>query len=171
MNLRHACISTVVLLLLFSTEGFAQDKQLWAKSYLNKKAPALKLDAWLSEKPNTEGKFIMLDFWATWCGPCKREIPHMNRYNETFKEDLVIIGITAETEDKVLRMTTPKMTYYSALDTSKTMNNSYGILGIPHVVLIDPDGIVRWEGFPTLANHKLTAKVIATIIKNYKTKH
>ncbi|WP_223270827.1 TlpA family protein disulfide reductase [Subsaximicrobium wynnwilliamsii] len=170
MNLKQACISTLFLLLMFSSEGFAQDKQLWARSYINKKAPALKLDKWLTEKPDTEGKFIMLDFWATWCGPCKREIPQMNAYSEKFKESLVVIGISAETEEKVKRMTTPKINYYSALDTSKIMNTVYGIQGIPHVVLIDPEGFVRWEGFPTLANHKLTAGVISKIIKDYKTK-
>jgi hypothetical protein len=94
----------------------------------------------------------------------------MNAYSEKFKESLVVIGISAETEEKVERMTTPKINYYSALDTSKIMNTLYGIQGIPHVVLIDPEGIVRWEGFPTLANHKLTAGVISKIIKDYKTK-
>lgn len=173
MTLERFSISTtiLVLFLLFSAEGFAQNKKLWATSFINKKAPALHLDTWLSEKPNTDGKFIMLDFWATWCGPCKRAIPHMNTFSEKFEDDLIVIGISTETEAKVKSMTSPKMNYYSALDPSKALNLTYGIQGIPHVVLIDPDGIVRWEGFPALANHQLTAKVISTIIENYKSKH
>lgn len=56
-------------MLLFSGIGFAQEsnngKQLWAKSFLNEKAPELTVETWISKKPDTEGKFVIIDFWAT----------------------------------------------------------------------------------------------------------
>ena len=64
--------NTIILLtmLLFSGIGFAQEsnngKQLWAKSFLNEKAPELTVETWISKKPDTEGKFVIIDFWATW---------------------------------------------------------------------------------------------------------
>ncbi len=82
----------------------------------------------------------------------------------------MVIGISDETEAKVKSMTQPIMKYFSALDTDKRLNSIYDIKGIPHVVLIDPDGYVRWEGFPTLAGHELTSAVIKDAMETYKNK-
>jgi thiol-disulfide isomerase/thioredoxin len=70
----------------------AQDKQLWAKSIINQEAPDLVVEKWLTKKPNTKGKFVLIDFWATWCAPCRRAIPDLNKFQKRFKKDLVIIG-------------------------------------------------------------------------------
>ncbi len=168
MKAKLSFIIFTILLFICASEGFAQDKQLWAKSFINKKAPDLNLQTWLTEKPNTEGKFILLDFWATWCGPCKKGIPDMNKFSEKFKEDLVVIGVTKESEAKVKQMKKPVMKYYSALDSAGELNSKFEIQGIPHAVLIDPAGYVRWEGFPTLRNEQLTSSVISKIIESYK---
>ena len=50
-------------------------KQLWAKSYLNRAAPQLKVEKWLTEVPDTEGKFVLIDFWGPSCSPCRKSIP------------------------------------------------------------------------------------------------
>lgn len=165
-------IALSVLLLCCCMISFAQEnnngKQLWAKSILNEKAPELKVEKWLSEQPDTKGKFILIDFWATWCGPCRKAIPELNEFQKQFKDDLVVIGISKETEEKVKSMKNPVIEYYSAIDTSETMSKALEIKGIPHVILIDPQGIVRWEGFPLLTGHELTADVIKTLIEKYK---
>ncbi len=144
------------------------DKRLWAKSVLNEQAPVLVVEKWLGDTPETEGKFILIDFWATWCGPCRVAIPHMNEFSKKFADDLIVIGISDETEDKVAEMKEPVIEYFSAIDTEKRMSSALEVKGIPHVILIDPQGIVRWEGFPSLKGHELTADVIAELIKKYK---
>ena len=60
------------------------------------------------------------------------------------------------------------MEYFSGIDVNGALNDTYEIEGIPHVVLIDPKGIVRWEGFPFLSGHELTSKTIEDIIAKYK---
>jgi len=158
----------ILLLTLLSISNFyAQEKELWAKSFINKKAPEIVVEKWLSEKPDTNGKFILIDFWATWCAPCKNVIPELNEFHHKFKDKLVIIGISDESKRKVKRMNNPKIAYYSAIDTKKRLKSIYEVKGIPHCVIINPDGIVVWEGWPQLKGFELTAKTIEDLIKNY----
>ncbi len=65
-------------------------------------------------------------------------------------------------------MKEPVIEYYYGVDTKKTMDKILEIKGIPHVIIIDPKGIVRWEGFPLLENHKLTPEVVKNLIEKYK---
>ncbi|HJR99545.1 MAG TPA: hypothetical protein VJ780_01315, partial [Flavobacterium sp.] len=62
----------------------------------------------------------------------------------------------------------PKIEYYSAIDTQRNMYNSLEVKGIPHCILIDPNGIVRWEGYPLLNGFRLNSEVIKEIIQKYK---
>jgi thiol-disulfide isomerase/thioredoxin len=142
-------------------------KQLWADSFLNKKAPELFVQEWISKAPEIKGKFVLIDFWATWCGPCRKAIPELNEYAKKFDKNLVVIGISDETKEKIQSMTSPVIEYYSGRDASKQMHKELNIKGIPHVILIDPQGIVRWEGFPLLEGNELTAEVIENLIKKY----
>jgi thiol-disulfide isomerase/thioredoxin len=152
----------------FITPTFSQNKQIWAKSVINQKSPKLVVEKWLTNKPSTKEKFVLIDFWATWCGPCKRAIPELNKFKTEFEKDLIVIGISDETQQIVESLTSPKIEYYSAIDSERRMYDSLEIIGIPHCVLIDPDGIVRWEGYPTLKGFELTSEVINNIIETYK---
>jgi thiol-disulfide isomerase/thioredoxin len=154
-------------LVLLTSVTFSQEKKLWAKSYLNKKGPEIVVEKWLNGEPDLQGKFILIDYWATWCRPCLGFIPELNNYNKKFADKLVIIGISNETEGKVDSFTSPKIEYYKAIDSQGRMYKELEVKGIPHVILIDPDGIVRWEGFPALEGFELTEKVISDIISKY----
>ncbi|TNJ40917.1 TlpA family protein disulfide reductase [Tamlana fucoidanivorans] len=158
----------ILLITLLSISNFyAQEKKLWAKSFINKKAPEIVVEKWLTEKPETNGKFVLIDFWATWCGPCKKAIPELNEFHHKFKDKLVVIGISDEPKGKVKKMKNPKMEYYSAIDTKERLERIYEVKGIPHCVIIDPNGIVVWEGWPQQKGFELTEKIISGLIKNY----
>lgn len=161
----------LLLACLIVINAFSQDKKLWAKSVINQKAPKLVVEKWLTDKPNTKGKFVLIDFWATWCGPCKMAIPELNKFKAEFENDLIVIGISDETQEKVQSLANPKIAYFSAIDTERRMYDALEVKAIPHCILIDPDGIVRWEGYPILTGFELTSDIISDIIEKYKGKN
>ena len=163
-------VSAIFLLLALacaspSTEPAAPAKKLWAKSFLGQKAPDLVVEKWLTAQPDTKGKFVLIDFWATWCGPCRKAIPDLNKFHKKFGEKLVVIGISKESEEAVRKMKEPAIDYASAIDTQGQMNKQLEVKGIPHVIVIDPQGVVRWEGYPLLEGHELTEAVIEDLLK------
>ena len=167
----------VTVLAFCFQQGYAQEKadpplkkKLWAKSYLNGKAPELIVEKWIGDKPNLKGKFLLVDFWATWCRPCRKAIPELNKFHKQFGDKLVVIGISDEKESVIASMKNPRIEYFSAIDTRKRMKNVVQVKGIPHVMIIDPQGIVRWEGFPFLSGHKLTETVVENLLRQHAVK-
>lgn len=130
----------------------------WAKTALNQKAPELQVEAWITEEPNTKGKFQIWHKWSTLCGPCIKSIPHLNELAEEFNKDLVIIGLGDNDSKKVDK----GIKYYRARDTKTFTPLECHVLS--WVLLIDPDGIVRWEGL----SYQLEADTVREIIKKYK---
>ncbi len=135
-------------------------KQMWAKSVLWQEAPELHVEQWLTDEPETEGKFRLIEFWATWCPPCRRSIPLLNRLHKRFGADLAVIGISHESADDVRALKGPEIEYYSAVDTQARTKKALGVVGIPHVILVEPGGVVIWEGFPLLKGYELTEGLI-----------
>ena len=154
-----------LVLVLSAFDGLAAEKQIWAKSFLNQPAPELVVEKWLSKEPERKDKFVLIDFWATWCGPCRKAIPELNALHKKFGEKLVVIGLSDEAEKKVKSMSEPKIEYFSAIDTKGRTSKAVQVKGIPHVLIIDPKGIVRWEGYPLLEGHELTETVVKEILK------
>src|SRR5438874_8666260 len=125
-------IAFILLSLCAVLPAFAAEKQLWAKSLINQKAPELFVEKWLSKEPDRKGKFVLVDFWATWCGPCRKAIPELNALHKKFGDKLVVIGISDEPEAKVKSMTTPGIEYFSAIDTQARTKKAVEVKGIPH---------------------------------------
>jgi len=131
-----------------------------AKSFLNGLAPRLVVEKWLTAKPDYEGKFLLVDFWATWCAPCRRSIPELNTLHARFGGRLVIVGLSDETESEVREMKSPQIDYFVAIDTEAKMKRAVEVRGIPHALLIDPKGIVRFEGHPGYLKADAVAKLL-----------
>jgi len=140
-------------------------KKLWASSYLWAKAPELIVEEWLSEKPDTEGKYVLIEFWATWCPPCRRSLALLNEFHRKFGDELVVIGISHERKEDVLALKDHPIEFYSAIDTQSRTKKEFGVVGIPHVVILEPEGHVIWEGFPLLKDYELTGEIIERILE------
>jgi thiol-disulfide isomerase/thioredoxin len=89
------------------------------------------------------GKFVLMDFWATWCGPCRRELPVIEKIHQEFhRKGLVVLGVDAgEDSDTVNEfLQTSKLSYPIVLTGDSGVMPAYSVKAFPTVVLIDADG-------------------------------
>ncbi len=143
------------------------EKKLYAKNdFRGKTAPKIVTEQWLTGKePITKDKVVIVDFWATWCPPCRATIPDLNKIAEKFKDDVVVIGISGEKPEVVQEfMKKTEMKYNVGIDTKGKNSGELGVEGIPHVMVISADHIVRWQGFPLDDKDPLTEDVVAKIV-------
>jgi len=93
------------------------------------------------------GKPVLLDFWATWCEPCRESMPHVQMLHEQFKDKgLVVLGVdTNEAADKARKyFKDNKYSFASLLGSGNAIIEKYGAHAIPRLVLIDKDGVIRY---------------------------
>ena len=89
------------------------------------------------------GKYVMLDFWATWCGPCRETMPHIQEIHEQI-EDLVVIGINLETRSKAARyMKNENYSFTVLVDEDGGVSALYDVIGIPTTVIINEKGQIE----------------------------
>jgi thiol-disulfide isomerase/thioredoxin len=142
-------------------------------------APKLQTGDWVQGEPvkafDSEQAYIV-EFWATWCGPCRVSIPHLNEIYKKFKEKkLVVIGQDCweQEESKVapfVKQMGEKMTYRVALDNkegnkkgkmAETWMEAAGQNGIPTAFLVNKEGKIAWIGHPMELKDEVIEQVLA----------
>jgi cytochrome c biogenesis protein CcmG, thiol:disulfide interchange protein DsbE len=112
------------------------------------------------------GKVVVLDFWASWCGPCKHSVPLMNRVSTRFAKQVAVYGINSESSAAswlALVADNWGFRYPILRDPELQTQVAYGVQALPTVVVIDAAGVVRkvYHGEPTEA--ALTGKITSII--------
>jgi len=143
------------------------------------KAPKIQNGKWVQGEPVKDfenGKAYIVEFWATWCGPCRISIPHLNDIHTKYKDKgLIVIGQDCwERDDDLVapfvEKMGEKMTYRVALDDkadskkgkmAETWMEAAGRNGIPSAFLVDKKGIVAWIGHPMSLKEEVIEEVLA----------
>lgn len=140
---------------------------------LGDKAPELKINSWVKGNPIDlaagKGKQVfVIEFWATWCGPCRESIPHLTELQKKHKDKLVIIGISDETAGEVkpyVEKMGDKMDYRVAIDkreaTGRAYMGGFQVNGIPHAFVVDTSGSIVWHGHPGSGLDRVLDSVLA----------
>jgi len=97
-----------------------------------------------------QGKVVLLDFWATWCAPCREALPHMQQVAKKFKDEpLVILSVSLDSDEQAWKEFIEKheMTWLHYLDGGFTgpISRMFGVNAIPHTFTIDTDGVLQEE--------------------------
>jgi thiol-disulfide isomerase/thioredoxin len=158
--------------ILYAKASIGQDSQRFVVQSLQRKqkhlrlqgeiAPEIAIVKWVEQAPvqisGLRGRVVLLDFWATWCGPCLAAFPHLREWHEKYKDrGLVILGITkyyghgnrqemspAEELGFIERFKKQyNLPYGLAVTDTDNNHRNYGVSAIPTAILIDRQGIIR----------------------------
>jgi thiol-disulfide isomerase/thioredoxin len=159
--------------------AMAQDEKVTLK--VGDKAPPLAVAKWLKGTPTQTfkpGQVYVVEFWATWCGPCKVSIPHLTELQKKYGDKVSFNGISVWEEQKPTDETYiqkvqdfvtewgDKMAYNVAADgmagtMAKTWMEAAGQGGIPSAFVVNGDGVIAWIGHPMSDLDKVLDEVVA----------
>ena len=89
------------------------------------------------------GKTVVLNFWATWCGPCKMEIPTFSEFAQE-NPDIPVLGIAVDGSPELLRRASKKLNImYPVLIADEDVQSNYKVRNLPTTVIVDPTGKVK----------------------------
>ena len=95
------------------------------------------------------GKYVLVDFWASWCGPCRQEIPNLVAIYEKYKDkEFLVLGVAVQDkiEDSKKAIAEMQIPYPQILNTQKIATELYGIDIVPETILFAPDGTILARG-------------------------
>jgi len=144
-------VASVLLIAFAASLAHSGDLPEGIMQLAGKPAPGLQLDNLDGESydlENSQGRWRFVHFWASWCGPCRKEMPSIDRISRLLEDsdiEFVLVN-TAETEDNVftfLAAVAPDL--MPLLDSDGLATEAWQPRGLPATYLVDPDGLIRYQ--------------------------
>lgn len=133
---------------LTSPSGGTVDQSGLPSPFVGYRAPGFELQTLSGSSINlssVQGRVVILNFWATWCGPCQQEMPLLQARAVQFPNSLVILGINYDEPASLVQdfVTSLKISFPILLDPGSKVQNLYRVRGYPTSVFVDSSGIIR----------------------------
>jgi thiol-disulfide isomerase/thioredoxin len=145
-----------------------EPRQQKLNELVGKKMPELSVSDWLNGEVKTDemkGKVVLVDIWATWCGPCIASIPHNNEMLEKLKDKgLVIVGVCSSSrgQEKLAdTVSSKKIAYPVCKDPDQKTSKAYNLAFYPTYIAVDRKGIVRAAGLRPDKVQEVVEKLLA----------
>jgi thiol-disulfide isomerase/thioredoxin len=175
--MRMSRILLFVLLMLLTRHSYSQSQIYRAQQELiGSKVWKLDFTHWLENKPADtvfNGRLKVLEFWATWCRPCLRAIPHMNELQREFQDSAIVFLSVTHQSPEDTKATLAKYNFETIVvaDTTERVHQllriAYnGVMGLPRTVIVDAENNIRWYGNP----QSLSPKLIRRMLKEFGSK-
>lgn len=113
-----------------------------------------------------KGKIVILDFWATWCPPCREAIPKLIKlYDKYQSQDLIVLGIALDDKNDVIKLAQEMKINYPVLFDDKTVAKKYEVQSIPTLYLLDKKGkqVHKEIGFSEEGFQQIEEKIVGLL--------
>jgi thiol-disulfide isomerase/thioredoxin len=116
-----------------------------------------RLDGISQQLSKLKGTPVLINFWATWCAPCKEEMPMLERYSKQYAGKLVVLGVDSEEEINLVQpfIQGMEITFPILLDQSGSVSDRYFVKDFPYTFFVDQDGILRGQHLGLLSEDYL----------------
>jgi peroxiredoxin len=151
---------------MFGLNGKSGNDEAFAH-LLGKPAPSFELKTIAGETVKLQdlrGKVVLLDFWASWCGPCMMAMPEIEKIHQEFAgQSVMVIGVNQRDDAEAAQeaVESKAITFIQILDTDGSVGDAFGVTGIPQTVLIDAEGRIQriHQGYSGVMAQELTADI------------
>ena len=143
--MRHLPLTGLLLLLLAIVGGSVAFEVASHGSATRERAPALPSDVLVGPRvtlTSLRGTPAVISFWASWCGPCRREAPELERLHRSLGDRAKVVGVNSMDELKAARTFARdhRLTFPSLRDGDGAVGRAYGLVGLPTTIVLDSHG-------------------------------
>ena len=130
------------------------------KIQVNSSAPDFNLETLEGEQirlSELRGRVVLINFWATWCGPCRVEMPAFQSRVTQYQDEFVILAINEQDSEKDIQdfVNELNLTFYMLLDNDGVVHKQYFVRGYPTTYLVDEDGLLRFQHIGVMTGEQL----------------